>query len=355
MRRPILTLAVAALLSLGGLVHAADDLVLTRFGDYLESLRVQAHIPALAAVMVGPNDVTWERGFGQQNIERAIAAQPFTPFHIDAITQLFTTALLLRCAEEGRLSLDDRIDRFTTGAPEPGSTLRQLLSHTNVGPDGGLVFAYRPARLDPLASAVSACRGESFRAAMTGLLDHLNMIDSVPGADVLGDVPAPGDFAAIAAFARWTGVIERLATPYAVDAQGRASPSRYVATRLTAGGGLISTARDLARFDLALKKGVLGLRAESLAQAWTPPLDRNGQRLPHGLGWFVQSYNGEPIVWQFGVGDNASSSLMILVPRRALTLILLANSDALVRPFPLSAGELTVSPFGKLFLGIFVR
>ena len=83
--------------------------------------------------------------------------------------------------------------------------------------------------------------------------------------------------------------------------------------------------------------------------------DASGQRLPHGLGWFVQTYNGERIVWQFGVSDNASSSMLITAPRRGLTLILLANSQGLARPFALSAGDVTVSPFARLFLSIFVR
>jgi hypothetical protein len=55
------------------------------------------------------------------------------------------------------------------------------------------------------------------------------------------------------------------------------------------------------------------------------------------------------------VGDNASSSLLVTVPGRDLTLVLLANSDGLVKGFPLAAGDLAVSPFGKLFLGLFVR
>jgi hypothetical protein len=58
---------------------------------------------------------------------------------------------------------------------------------------------------------------------------------------------------------------------------------------------LISTVRDLEQFDLAEKRGqVVG--ADTIAAAWTPPLDANGQRLPHGIGWFVQVYNGETIV-----------------------------------------------------------
>ena len=85
------------------------------------------------------------------------------------------------------------------------------------------------------------------------------------------------------------------------------------------------------------------------------PLNRNGRLPPHALGWFVHTYNGEPIVWQFGVADNASSSMIVTAPRRGVTLILLANSSGLARPFSLEAGDVTVSPFAKVFLGIFVR
>jgi len=61
------------------------------------------------------------------------------------------------------------------------------------------------------------------------------------------------------------------------------------------------------------------------------------------------------VVWEFGAAENSSSSLIVMVPRRGLTLILLANSDGLAKSFGLAAGDLTVSPFGRLFLGIFVR
>ena len=105
---------------------------------------------------------------------------------------------------------------------------------------------------------------------------------------------------------------------------------------------------------MALKKEVL-LRAGTLAAAWQPPTGRNGQALPHGIGWFVQTYNGETIVWQFGVSENASSSLVVKVPGRGVTLIVLANGDGLVRSLPLSAGDLTKSPVGRLFLGTFIR
>jgi CubicO group peptidase (beta-lactamase class C family) len=165
---------------------------------------------------------------------------------------------------------------------------------------------------------------------------------------------APAERFSASALQRYADVLRRLATPYAVDARGRATRSSYVASTLTPASGLISTVRDLEKFDLALKRGDV-IFSSTLAYAWTPPTDANGRYLPHAYGWFVQLYNGEPVVWQFGVSDNASSSMLITLPRRGLTLILLANSQGLSRPFSLAAGDVTVSPFARLFLSIFIR
>jgi CubicO group peptidase (beta-lactamase class C family) len=329
MRKLALASIAAAILCLRLPVHA-QDLVLDRFGDYLDSLRAQVGIPGLTAAIVGANDITWERPFGYSNVERLFAAGTNTPYHVDGLTQTLTAVLVLRCVEQGHLSLDSRAG---------DATIRQLLTHTS-GPAGSPQFLYRPDRLAPLADAVSACTGEPFRASMADLLVELGMIDAVPGPD--------------ASPQRYASILDRLATPYAVNAQRRPSPSHYAATTLTAYSGLIATTRDLAKFDVALKRrGVL--RPETIALAWSNPTTASGQLLPHGLGWFIQGYNGEPIVWQFGLGDNASSSMMIMLPRRALTLILLANSDGLVNPLPLAAGDVLVSPFAKLFVGLFTR
>jgi CubicO group peptidase (beta-lactamase class C family) len=248
--------------------------------------------------------------------------------------------------------LDDRISRYLPDGPEPNATIRQILSHTSPGPDG-LVFSYRPERLGMLVAPIAACTGTNFRAAIAGMLERFAMFDSVPGSDVLSVTP-PEPWMTPPTLARYASILDKLAAPYAVDSRRRLTSSQYAAIALTPSSGLISTARDLARFDIALRKGVL-LRPESLAVAWTPPSDLLGQRLPHGLGWFVQSYNGERIVWQFGVSDNASSSMIITVPGRDITLILLANSQGLARPFALAAGDVMVSPFARVFLSIFVR
>jgi CubicO group peptidase (beta-lactamase class C family) len=352
MRRALMVLTVVLSLCVA-LPSRAEDLLLDRFSDYLESLRAQAGIPGLAATIVGNNGILWERAFGRQDVDRAIATRTDTPFQVDGLTQMFTASLVLRCVEEGRLALDDPIGDYKASSPEPAATLRQLLTHTSGAPDN-LVFAYRPDRLDPLKNAVRACTDDSFRETLANRLVQWIMFDSVPGQDMIRPETLTEGIPDAGAVQRYKGVIDRLAIPYVVDAQRRALPSLYTATTITPASGLISTVRDLAKFHLRLKDGDV-LRADTLALAWQAPNDRDGRRLPHGLGWFVQSYNGETIVWQFGVSDSGSSSLWVTVPGRGLTLILLANSSGLGRPFNLAAGDLTVSPFARLFLGLFVR
>jgi CubicO group peptidase (beta-lactamase class C family) len=346
----ILTLAVALCLSAAQAPARGQDLGFTFFGDYLESLRRQAGIPGLSAVIVGPYEVLWTRAYGHQDVERAVPARTDTPFHVDGLTQLLTSTLVLRCVEEGRLSLADRAGQFVPGGPDADATLEQLLTHT-AGAPGSATFEYRPERLRPLERAIAVCNDASFRAMIADLLERISMADSVPGVDVIARVDPEiqeNDMP------RYSAVLERLATPYSVDRSGRSSPSAHPFSTLHAGAGVVSTADDLAKFDLAIKRGVL-LKAETLAAAWRPPVGAGRQPLPHGLGWFVQGYNGARVVWQYGLSDSASSSLVVTIVPRGLTLILTANSDGLAKPFALSAGDVTASPFGKVFLGTFVR
>lgn len=136
---------------------------------------------------------------------------------------------------------------------------------------------------------------------------------------------------------------------YAVDARGLATASSYVASTLKAALGMISPVRDVEQFDLGLKNGSI-LRPEWRTVAWTPPTDGNGQPRAHPYRWFVQTYNGGLIAWKFAVSGNASSSMIISLPRHGATLILPANSAEVAKSFDLAAGDVTVSLFARLLL-----
>ena len=68
----------------------------------------------------------------------------------------------------------------------------------------------------------------------------------------------------------------------------------------------------------------------------------------------MQSYNGYPVVWSFGVVPEAYSALLIKLPTRGLTMILLANSDALGAQGALEKGDVMASVFARTFLRTYV-
>jgi hypothetical protein len=68
----------------------------------------------------------------------------------------------------------------------------------------------------------------------------------------------------------------------------------------------------------------------------------------------VQTYNGQRLVWHFGLITDSYSSLILKVPEKKLTLILLANSDGLSAPFNLAQGDVTKSVFALSFLRLFL-
>jgi CubicO group peptidase (beta-lactamase class C family) len=352
MRSRFAVLALALVVLVSGHTARASDLLLLLFEQYLESLRRQAGIPGLSAAIANDEQIIWERGFGFQNVEASVRATPETPYEVGGLTQTLTAALLLRCMEEGRLRLDDPIGRFTTDVPDAGATLQQLLSHTTPGA-AGPVFHLDAGRFAGLAAAVDACTGHPYRQMLAAsILDRFGLHDSVPGRDVLTLTDVPPLFAPDV-LQRYQSVLGRTARPYRLDRRGRPVPSEPPAGGLTPATGLISTVRDLARFDHALADGTL-LRAETLALAWTVQTTPDGRTLPHGLGWFVQMHQGTPVVWQFGNSPEAYSALVLRLPERQLTLYLLANSDGLSAPFSLAAGDVNVSLFARIFLRLFV-
>ena len=317
------------------------------FARYVDPLRTQLGIPGLSAAVVSGGRIVWESGFGYADVERRIPAAGDTPYRIASITKTFTSMLLLQCVERGTLNLDQPIRLYGATVPDAPATVRQVLAMTSDAPAGSN-YRYDGDRFAALTAVVEACTRSSLRQALRAeILDRLAMNDSVPGQDLES---LPVQLAAgfdDATLARYRSVIARLAKPY-TSSGGRPTPAEYPPRGINAAAGLISTVRDLARYSDAIDHAVL-LRPDVQAMGWTPFTLSNGRTSPYGLGWFTQNTEAGRTVWHYGLWPTFSS-LLLKVPARDVTLILLANSDGLSARFPLAAGDVTVSPFARAFI-----
>ena len=321
--------------------------------SYLEALRQQAGIPGMAAIILKDGEIVWEKGYGFANTASRERVTPDTPFMVGDMTGTVAATLLLQCVEQRRIGLDEPVSRYGLSAPEPSATLRGLLSHASPEPLRGVEpYIYSPERYAQLTVLMEWCAPQPYRKSVSHrVLNRLGMRDSVPGTDLIDpNLPLPEGLFAAEDLERYRTVLTRLAVPYKVTGRNKADRTDLPIATMSAVGGLVSTVRDLAKLDAALSPERTLLLDETLAVAWSPALDRAGQATPMGLGWFVQFHRNERVVWHFGQIPNAYSSLILKLPLKGITFILLANSDGLSNPFQLQAGDVTRSLFATAFL-----
>lgn len=113
----------------------------------IERRMQEARIVGLSAAIIVNRKIVWTKGYGFADKERALPFRPSTIMNIGSISKTITGAALMRAVQDGKLSLDDDINKhlpFKVANPyfpkEP-ITLRQLATHTSSITDRGSVYA----------------------------------------------------------------------------------------------------------------------------------------------------------------------------------------------------------------------
>lgn len=302
----MLALAVLALASCRHAQPAVDD-----FARRVEAKRAELRIPGLSVAIVRDGRLVMARGFGTSTAD--------TLYPIGSITKTFTSTLMLQLAEEGKLDLDAPVQPYVDWQVPADVRIRHVLSHTSEGVPGTR-FVYST-RFNWLDNVVEAATKENF-----GKLLDQRVLKRAALQRTIG------------------GEVEGLATPHRIDENGAVVESKLPPLGLHSSSGLSSTVTDLARYSIALDDGTL-LSPAARERAWTPAYTG----FPYGLGWFTQTVAGERVVWHTSWWPDAFSGLLVKVPSRKLTLVLLANSDLLVSP-QRGASNVLLYPIANDFL-----
>lgn len=73
--------------------------------------------------------IIYERYRGLIDLRKKDSITASTPLHIASTSKTFTGTAILRMVQEGKLSLDDSVNKFFPGFPYPGVTVKMLLNH----------------------------------------------------------------------------------------------------------------------------------------------------------------------------------------------------------------------------------
>lgn len=95
------------------------------------------HFPSISYGIVIDHKLAHTFYSGTINLKKNISASPLSDYHIASMTKSFTAMAILKLRDEGKLSLDDPIEKYipqakgmkTLTADAPLITIRQLLTH----------------------------------------------------------------------------------------------------------------------------------------------------------------------------------------------------------------------------------
>ena len=331
-----------------------DKQRLARFEKQADEFRELLKIPGMSSVIVKDQKVLWAKGFGFADLEKRIPATPDTVYHIASLTKTVAATLIMQMVEQGKLDLDEPMSHYSSDFKDDSVKIKHLLTHTSDGTPGER-YQYNGNRFDYLTAVIEKKTGKPFRAVMVEtFLQPLAMSDSIPGHHVVDEADKWDTLLGKDNLTRYAKALSRLSQPYTLYGDSEIVHVPYPPKEFFgAAAGLLSTVQDMAKFDIAIDRHQY-LKQQTQERAWTSFISNSGQRLPHALGWFVEDYHGIKLIWHFGHWGTGFSAIYLKVPEKNLSLIMLANSEALA-DHQFQVGEIIVgNVFACNFLRLFV-
>jgi len=330
-------------LALGAALAASQRTVSIGALDTIRSFTGAAvrerRIPGLALVVMQGDEILLAEGFGLAETAQQKPVSASTVFQLGSIGKQFLAALVLRLAEQGRLSLDDPLARYLPGfAQQPQEVrLRHLLSHTSGIRELFTMPRYQ-AGIEDLSRGVAELEAMAREAPVDftpgSRWSYSNTNYTILALLVERSTGRPYEEALDQAFFRPLGLSSlRQCTPLprdAGEARGHvlgkdgvvpAAPENM--NWIRGDGGLCGTALDLARWTRLLASGRVVSRESYRAMSTGTRLS-NGREVDYGFGLSLVPLDGQRKLAHNGAMLGFSASVAYY-PDAELTLALLAN------------------------------
>jgi CubicO group peptidase (beta-lactamase class C family) len=283
--------------------------------DSLVAPQFTGNQPGISILIAKKGQVVYQKAFGSADIELNVPMQPDNIFKIGSITKQFTAVAILQLAEQGKLRLDDPIQKYIPDYPDKQGTItiENLLTHTSGivdyssldDPDPfaerrdftpeiiinyfkklplqfkpGAKYAYSNSNYTLLGYIIQKVSGEDYHQYMD---EHV-----IKPAGLQHTLYAPENV-----------IVPGLVNGYTRD-KGYFEHSYYQTLSVGfACADLLSNTADLYQWNNALLSGKVISKA-SLDKAFTPYKLSDGTYSSYGYGWFIDQFEGSKCIHHEG-------------------------------------------------------
>ncbi len=311
-------------------------------------------IPALSIAVMRGDELLWSEAFGKVDLELGTLASTTHRFRLGSVSKVITATAAAQLAARGIIDLDAPIGQVMPDLPvqHHATTLRQLFTHR------GGIRHYTAKDDAPDAPGPIDRRFYKDNAGVLAVFIDDPLV-AKPGERVSYSTfgyTLASIVMETAAQTPFLDIIHReIAAPLALRSLGPDDPIRLVPNRVRgyhpaaaiknlvptfdgawgnipsnnpaykwAGGGLLATPVDLARFGAAhLAAGTITQRAlDILFTAYTERTDRSP---PLGLGWRIDQDESQRLRWHHAGGQDGARAGLVVYPKEKLSIAMATN------------------------------
>lgn len=310
----------------GGVTASIDRLM----HDY------EGNVPGASVLVVQDGRAVVRKSYGLADLEEQTPATPSTNYRLASVTKQFTAAAILLLAQDGKLTLDDRIRPWLPSLPTAADaiTIRHLLTHTSglidyedVIPEGTTAQLLDRDVLKLLESQNTTyfAPGSDYRYSNSGYALLALIVERASGqtfATFLRDrIFAPLGMTNSVAYEEGVSTVSNRAYGYSRENGVWTRTDQSTTSAVLGDGGIYSSIDDLARWDAALYVDRL-LSDESRRMAFSPSTKTDEAGVDYGFGWRITGdtlwHSGETIGFR---------NVIVRNPARRLTVVVLTNRN----------------------------
>ena len=301
--------------------------------------------PGVSVAVVEDGEFAWASGYGMADLENSVPVTQETLFRLASVSKPISAVAAMELWEQGKLDLDAPIQKYCPAFPDKGAviTTRELLGHLGGirhyldGAAGEPEVNNTKHFADPIAGGLSFFKDDPLMAApgthyvystqgYTLVGCAIGAVSNEPYADfVRQNVLVPAGMTVTQVDDRFA-VIPHRTRFYSKDTAGKVINAEFLdSSYKIPGGGWVSSASDMARFEAALLDGKL-VKPSTLTLMGTPLKPSESAEDHYGLGLSAGTLDGVEFLSHAG-GQQGTSTMILMVPSRRLGVVVLANMD----------------------------
>jgi len=311
----------------------------------ISKFMASTHVPGLSAAVVEDGWFEWAAGFGMADLENNVPATEHTLYRLASISKSLTATAAMQLFERGQLDLDAPVQKYCPSFPQKPwpITTRQVMGHLSgirhyksgsqddpeVGNtkhfekqiEAGLNFF----KEDPLLSQP----GTQFHYSTHGFTLVGCVIEGASGSRYVDflrqNVFLPAGMAQTQFDDRFA-VIPYRTRFYDKTESGVVRNADFLdSSYKIPGGGWLSSAEDMARFEVAMVDDKL-IRRATRNLMWTALKPTDGSQDDYALGWGSGIENGTKGVGHTG-GQQGTSTAFLIAPEQRAGVVVLTNME----------------------------